>query len=335
MLAKLNELKIAENTIVIYFNDNGPNSFRWNAGVKGRKGSTDEGGVRSPLFVRWPNRIKNPGRRIKQICAAIDLMPTLCAATGSSPAKGKQLDGVSLLSILENKTQSLEPRMIFSHWGKRVSVRTERFRMDNQFALFDMSNDLGQTIDVSEQFPAEAANIKSALERWKREHFDTLDRTGKPFTLGHPGFKYTQLPARDATSTGDIKRSSRHPNCSYFTGWSSTDDYIEWPVDVVADGKFEVELRYGLAKENVGVHIELSCGDSALTAKIDEAHEPPVKGPADDKFKRAESVVKDFRPISLGTIDLKKGQHQLKLRSIKIPGTHSIEFRLLMFERIE
>ena len=103
VLARLDELKIAENTIVIYFNDNGPNSFRWNAGVKGRKGSTDEGGVRSPLFVRWPNRIKNPGRRIKQICAAIDLMPTLCAATGSSPAKGKQLDGVSLLSILENK----------------------------------------------------------------------------------------------------------------------------------------------------------------------------------------------------------------------------------------
>ena len=49
VLAKLDELKLAENTIVLYFCDNGPNSWRWNGGMKGRKGSTDEGGVRSPL----------------------------------------------------------------------------------------------------------------------------------------------------------------------------------------------------------------------------------------------------------------------------------------------
>ncbi len=50
VLQKLDELKLADNTIVLYFSDNGPNSWRWNGGMKGRKGSTDEGGVRSPLL---------------------------------------------------------------------------------------------------------------------------------------------------------------------------------------------------------------------------------------------------------------------------------------------
>ncbi|MBT4612419.1 MAG: sulfatase-like hydrolase/transferase, partial [Gemmatimonadetes bacterium] len=63
VLKKLDELKLADNTIVIYFSDNGPNSFRWNGGMKGRKGSTDEGGVRVPMLVRWPGQIK-PGTKV-------------------------------------------------------------------------------------------------------------------------------------------------------------------------------------------------------------------------------------------------------------------------------
>ena len=59
-LKKLDELKLAQDTIVLYFSDNGPNSWRWNGGMKGRKGSTDEGGVRSPLLVRWPGHVKPP-----------------------------------------------------------------------------------------------------------------------------------------------------------------------------------------------------------------------------------------------------------------------------------
>lgn len=55
--AKLRELKVDDNTIVVYFSDNGPNSFRWTGGMKGRKGSTDEGGVRSVYYIRWPAKL--------------------------------------------------------------------------------------------------------------------------------------------------------------------------------------------------------------------------------------------------------------------------------------
>src|SRR6185436_9450757 len=76
ILQQLDALKLSSNTIVIYFSDNGPNGWRWNGGMKGRKGSTDEGGVRSPFLIRWPGKIP-VGLRIPQIAGAIDLLPTL------------------------------------------------------------------------------------------------------------------------------------------------------------------------------------------------------------------------------------------------------------------
>src|SRR5215510_15301791 len=81
VLSKLDELKLADNTIVIYFSDNGPNSWRWNGCMKGRKGSVDEGGVRAPFLIRWPGHIR-AGLRVPQIAGDIDLLPTLTALAG-------------------------------------------------------------------------------------------------------------------------------------------------------------------------------------------------------------------------------------------------------------
>src|SRR4029078_3053382 len=94
-------LKLADDTIVLYFCDNGPNSWRWNGGMKGRKASTDEGGVRSPLLIRWPGHIK-AGTRVTQISAAIDLLPTLTELAGVplAPVADKPVDGQSVAPLL-------------------------------------------------------------------------------------------------------------------------------------------------------------------------------------------------------------------------------------------
>ena len=76
VLATLDKLQLQNDTIVVYFSDNGPNSWRWNGGMKGRKGSIDEGGVRSPFFIRWPGHVRG-GATYSQIGGAIDLLPTL------------------------------------------------------------------------------------------------------------------------------------------------------------------------------------------------------------------------------------------------------------------
>jgi arylsulfatase A-like enzyme len=138
VLAKLDALQLQRNTIVLYFADNGPNTLRWNGGMRGTKGSTDEGGVRSPLLVRWPETIK-PGTRIEQIAGAIDLLPTLADLAGISttfttpsayerakntPSSPKPLDGRSLKPLLVASSQPWPEREIFSHWGGRVSCRS-------------------------------------------------------------------------------------------------------------------------------------------------------------------------------------------------------------------
>ena len=96
VLDLLLELELEENTIVIFFSDNGPNSFRWNGGMKGKKGSIDEGGLRSPCLIRWPKQIP-PGSLINQISGAIDLLPTVIDLVGlEAPPSGKAIDGLSM-----------------------------------------------------------------------------------------------------------------------------------------------------------------------------------------------------------------------------------------------
>ena len=99
-------------------------------------------------------------------------------------------------------------------------------------------------------------------------------------------------------------------------------------------GKYEVQLHYTCPADDVGSTIELSCGNSKVTSKITVPHDPPVRGDAEDRFRpRAESFVKDFRAMSLGTIELNQGRQTLTLRATEIPGETAAEFRLLLFVR--
>ena len=120
LLDTLDDLSIAKDTIVVYFCDNGPNGVRWNGDMKGRKGSTDEGGVRSPLLIRWPDKIA-AGRHVEPIAAAIDLLPTLTDLAGITPVGDHRLDGVSLKPLLTQREAEWPDRLIVSHWRNRVS----------------------------------------------------------------------------------------------------------------------------------------------------------------------------------------------------------------------
>ena len=339
LLAKLDDLKLADNTIVLYFCDNGPNGKRWNGDMRGRKGSTDEGGVRSPLHVRWPAKIKS-GTEVEQISAAIDLLPTLAAMCGIEVASEKTLDGMSVASLmvppLGKGTQGeVESRLIFSHWKGRVSVRSQQHRLDHTGKLYDIRADGGQRKDISRQHPEITERMDKAAAAWKKDVLAELQRGDRPFPVGHGDFRYTQLPARDAKAEGKLIRSNRFPNCSYFTNWKTTDDRLTWDIDVLTSGEYEVEMYYTCPEGDVGSMIELSFGESRTTAKIDQPHDPPVIGERNDRVKRQESYVKDFRPISLGTIHLEQGQGRLVLRATEIPGSQVGEFRLLMLTRKE
>jgi len=331
---KLRKLYLEDDTIVIYLTDNGPNSYRWNGGMRGRKGATDEGGVRSPLYMQWTDFLE-PGKKINNIAAAIDLVPTLASMVDVDPVTSKPMDGKNLTPLLFEKGMEWDDRIIFNHWNGKTSLRTQNYRLDDENRLYDISKDRGQKKDISEQRPKLTDSLKKAKKDWLEAVKPlTADTDERSFTLGHPDFAYTQLPMRDAVAHGNIKRSNRHPNDTFFTNWKSTKDSITWDVEVLADGQFEVELYYTCSEKNIGSVVELSLDESKIAKKITEAHDPPLTGMENDRSPRIESYVKDFKPMNLGNMVLKKGKGLLTLKALEISGEELGDVRLLMFRRM-
>jgi arylsulfatase A-like enzyme len=327
ILDKLEELKLSEKTIVLYFGDNGPNSWRWNGNMKGGKGSIDEGGVRVPCMIRWRGRI-SPGTKIPQIAGAIDLLPTLTDMAGIPIVGDKPLDGISLKGLLLGKAQDWPDRMIFSHQNGRVSVRTQRYRLDDTGKLFDMVTDPGQDHDISKDKPQVATKLTEAVTRWKQEVLPKSPKDDRPFPVGYADFPTTILPARDGVPHGTIRRSANAPNCSFFTNWTAADDKITWDIEVASSGKYEAVVYYTCAEQDVGSTVELRFKQSRIQGKVSEPHDPPLIGAEFDRVPRAgESYVKDFRPLRLGVFGLEKGRGELTLRAVDVTGRQVMDVR--------
>ena len=333
---KLEELGLTDDTIVVYFCDNGPNGSRWNGRMKGRKGSTDEGGVRSPLFLRWPGHIA-AGRKIGENCAVIDLLPTLAELARVPCQTNHALDGMSYAPFLSDVPVPgwYKHRSLFSHWKGRVSVRQDRFLLDHRGQLFDLRTDPEQRRDLSAKLPHFRAELAHGVDRWRRDVLQSLNGDKRPFLIGHPDFRHTQVPARDGRAHGGIKRSNRSPNCSYFTNWKTPQDEVTWEVKVGHTAHYQVELHYACPRDSVGSTIELSLGANKLSSKIVAAHDPPARGGEHDRIPRKESYVKDFKVMTLGEIHLDEGAGTLTLRALEVPGTTVMDFRLLQFTRMD
>ena len=153
--------------------------------------------------------------------------------------------------------------------------------------------------------------------------------------IGHPEVSWTQIPARDGTAHGNIKRSNKFPNCSYFTNWTSKEDFITWDVEVGKSGNYEVELWYACPEKELGAEIELSCNGNSLVSIIATPNDPPLVGKEEDRSPRMESYVKDFKPMKMGVIELTKGNGKLKLQAIEIPKSQAMEFRLIQLNRVK
>jgi arylsulfatase A-like enzyme len=334
VLKKLEELGLSEKTIVVYFSDNGPNGFRWLDGLRGKKGSTDEGGVKSPLHIRYPQSIQ-PGTLIGAICSSPDLLPTLTDLANLPRPTHKPLDGMSLLPLLKGKSDHWPERILIQSWQNRYSARSRDYRLDAQGRLYDITRDPGQSEDLSQSKPVVVEQLTKAIEEFKVNVVSELPaKDDRPFIVGHPGTRFTHLPARDGQATGNIKRSSIHPNCSFFTNWSRMDEMIYWDVSIPETGTFRIHLYYTCAEENTGSTVSLKSRDRELKFAISEAHDPPLTGKAEDRFPRTESYVKDWKPLEAGTIELTPGDHRLQLQPRDIPGSQVMDFRLLVLERV-
>jgi arylsulfatase A-like enzyme len=353
VLRKLEEIGAADNSIVLYFSDNGPNSARWTGGMKGRKGSTDEGGVRSTMFIRWPAKLPK-GRVVPEITGAIDLLPTLTSLAGIPRVGDKPLDGRDLSPLLLGQKTAWPERMIFSTWGRAVSVRTQTHRLDNQGQLFDMIADPGQTQPINTQQPDLARKLAAAVAAWRAEMFGADAATAsapagkakgkgkaasggkgnavdpRPLTVGYPEFPRTWLPARDGEPRGGVRRSSSAPNCSYFVNWTSKEDSLVWELEVATSGNYAVEILYTCPVADAGSTVELSFKNTRVTTKVAPGWDPPLYTNQDTLPRPpAESQMKEFRPLKFGPVRLEQGRGPLVLRATDIPGKSVMDLRAI------
>jgi arylsulfatase A-like enzyme len=335
LLERLEALKLSENTIVLYFSDNGPNTWRWNGGMKGIKGATDEGGVRSVCFLRWARGGIRAATTIRELAGVIDLAPTLMSLAGVKRVGEKPLDGRDLSPLLLGRPAAWPGRFLFSHQNGKVSARSQRFLLDAAGALFDLEADPAQTQNLAPHQLDIAVPMARAVEAWHRDVRPNA-KDDRPFPVGYPEFPRTPLPARDGIPQGSVKRSGGAPNCSYFVNWTKPDDAMTWDIEVNTTGEYNVEIQYTCPLADAGATIELAFNGTALRGSVAPGWDPPLY-PNQDTIPRpaGESSMKEFRPLALGRMKLEKGRGVLTLRALSVPGRTVADVRLVVLTLIK
>ncbi|WP_052572828.1 arylsulfatase [Haloferula sp. BvORR071] len=179
LLAAVDEAGIAQDTIIVFLTDNGSAVGEFSAGMKGKKGSADEGGTHVPCFVRWPGKIAP--RKVEELAAHLDLLPTLTTLCGVKRPADWKGDGLDLSAALLGKGEFPKDRTLITQVGRwpgddaaarfrarDFAVRDNRWRLVG-LELFDMQADPGQTKNVFTDNPAEAQRLLGIYGKWWEE----------------------------------------------------------------------------------------------------------------------------------------------------------------------
>ncbi len=328
-----------DNTIIVFMSDNGPNSERYNDGLKGKKGSVDEGGVRSPLFIRHPRSTK-PGTVVQQLSGAVDLLPTLaqlCQIPLAGQSPSKPFDGISLKGQLGNSdAEAKSERSVWSIWNRKHALRSDHFLLVDNGELFDLAKDRGQKTNVASAHPDKLVAMRNELESCMAISQASQNNL-RPFTLGFAIDQPDHLPARDADLIGGVKYSSIHPNCSYLTNWKNSQDQIIWHVEILDSGSYMFDVYYNCDPESVGLPIELTAKSSTTSQSVQfqfaAPSQSPIIGAAEDRVPRSESYWKNFSRFEIGSIDIEKGNCELVLSANVPEGKNVAEIALLVVTR--
>ena len=174
LLAQLQAVGAADNTLVIYHSDNGADPNGRNDPLRGRKGTVWEGGIRVPCLMRWPGVLPE-GRTISQVGITMDLLPTILAATDAAPPPGRKFDGINLLPSLTGKVQPFA-RTLF--WRAKRAGRVRKAAREGDLKLVldegkeelhDLANDEREQRNLLPGAADAAARLRAKLAGWERE----------------------------------------------------------------------------------------------------------------------------------------------------------------------
>ncbi len=309
----LRALHLVENTVVVYLNDNGPNTRRYVGEMRGMKGEVYEGGIRSPLLVHWPGRLQ-PGPASDRIAAHIDVAPTLLEAAGVAPPPGRAMDGRSLMPLLRREAVDWPDRTIVvqSHRGDvpvryhHFAVRSQRWKLLNNsgfgrhdlppgppaFELYDIERDPGESENVVDRYPEVVAQMRAAYDRWFDDVGSTRPDNYAPQRLhvGTPHENPVVLTRQDWRYDAEEG------------GWSR-DAQGYWLLRVADKGPYELRVRFD--SEDAPETLQVRSSDVELSQRLDP-------GARSATFRDVRLPEGDVRlDASLTNGDRTRGVHQI------------------------
>jgi arylsulfatase A len=337
VLARLDELNLRDNTIVIFMTDNGPNGARFNGDMRGTKGSYHEGGSRVPFFLRWPKRFKEP-RLIPQIAAHLDLFPTLLELCNVPMPKTLPLDGRSLVPLLNGTAASWPDRMLFTQHqlprNNRITgaVRNQQYRLVNEgrgWELFDMQNDPSQRTNIAPQQPAIAQQMVEAYDKWWSEVSAQTGPPHPPIPVGYAQQPLVELSVPQSEFTGGLKFSGIHPNNAWLTNWTDLAATVAWEIEVTRAGTYAVCLQYLSAQ--AGAQVEITAANARTSVTLPATKGGQIHSP--DRVPRTEVYEMEWANLSAGRLQLPQGKARLTVRALSKPGKSVMELKAVTLQR--
>ncbi|MBI5382788.1 MAG: arylsulfatase [Opitutae bacterium] len=270
LLARLDELKLADDTLVIFLSDNGcQNHNGYNGGYRGGKGTTFEGGIHQFCFLRWPARLK-AGAKVERITSHIDLLPTLAEFCALKTPAGLQLDGRSLAPLLTGDATGWPERTLFAQWHRGAAperyracaVRTQNWKLvqplgngeqwggKTDFQLYDMARDPQELHNVAADNPERVAELKRAYDAWFDDVTSRRDyRQPQRIHVGTPHENPVLLTRQDWSG----------PKASWGPGGLG-----HWELRIVAELRGSIRVRFDRVTA-AGTEVRLACADVTLT----------------------------------------------------------------------
>lgn len=330
VLAHLDQLNLVDDTIVIFMSDHGPNTPRYNAGLRGIKGCLHEGGVRVPFLVRWPGRIP-AGSRLAQPAAHIDIGPTLLGLAGLESPHEVAFDGANLAEIfLSGGAVPVEDRLLFGFFENTGAVRSATHRMlipaQGRAELYDMINDPGETTNLlggQGQNPADvtlAEQFRAAYAAWAQDV--GAGKTDRPaISIGHREAPQVNVRSLDVEAfTGSLRLMPGWGSQNWLTNWTDQQSTMTWQLDVAEADSYEFALCYTCAAGDEGSTLQLEVGEQTIAAELAEPFVTEIIESPDRVRPRKGPPEQTWGLAKLGALELSAGPAQMTLSALSKKG---------------
>jgi len=272
----LDALGIADNTIMIFMTDNGTaagyakregKEFGYNAGLRGTKGSEYEGGHRVPFAIRWKNGGIQENKKLDQLLAHIDVLPTLVELAELTGTITKRLDGRSFAHLLKGKTNHWKERTLIVDsqrtlnlvkWRKSA-VMDDTWRLINGEELYNIREDLGQRNNVAAEYPEVVARLQESYNKW----WTSLEEQGvnQRYAYIKAGTPY-ENPLRISAHDMHIYpfKNAWHQNGAL----QSVSRTGILKLEIVEGGKYKISLRRYPRESALSFNEVVSAGEASL-----------------------------------------------------------------------